>query len=68
VQQIEEGNAMLKVNTSVKELGEKLAKNMEEVQGLAGSILGEEKKIMGLAKHIKEILGKAKKYQKVIFG
>jgi uncharacterized protein YoxC len=68
VQQIEEGNAMLKVNTSVKELGERLTRNMEEVEELAGSILDEEKKIMGLAKHIKQVLGKAKNFQKVIFG
>lgn len=68
IQQIEEGTPMLKVNTSVKELGDKLVGNIREVETLSGSMLSEEKKILGLAKHIKQILDKAKKYQNIIFG
>ena len=68
IQQIESGNSMLKINTSVKELGTKLTKNIEEIENLSGSILDEERKILDLAKHVKQILGTAKKYQKAIFG
>ena len=68
IQQIEEGNSMLKINASVKELGAKLAKNIEEVETLSQSILNEENKMVGLAKHVKQILGTAKKYQNTILG
>ena len=68
IQQIEEGNPMLKINLSVKELGGKLVKNIGEVEKLSTSILGEEKKILGLAKHISQVLTKAKRYQSLIFG
>jgi hypothetical protein len=68
IQQIEDGNAMLKVNASVKELGTKLAKNIEDVEKFSASILNEEKKILGLAKHVKRILNTAKKYQNTILG
>lgn len=68
IQQIEEGNSMLKINPSVKELGNELVKNIEEVEKLSTSILTEEKKILGLAKHVRQILFKAKKYQTIIFS
>lgn len=68
IQQIEEGNSMLRINPSVKELGSNLVTKMEEVEKLSESMLNEEKKILGLAKHVNNILSKAKKYQGVIFG
>lgn len=68
IEQIEQGNSMLKINASVKELGAKLVKNIEEVEKMSQSILDEEKKMMGLAKHVKQILNTAKKYQDAIFG
>lgn len=68
MQQIEEGNSMLKINPSVKELGAKLTKNMGEVEELSRSILHEEQRVMGLAKHVKKILAKARKYHGLIFG
>ena len=68
VQQIESGNEMLKINPSVKELATNLSQNIEEVEKLSSSLLEEEKKALGLAKHIKQILDKAKSYQKKVFG
>lgn len=68
IEEIKEGHSMLKVNPSVKELGHKLAENIEEVEKLSKSMLNEEKKIFGLAKHVKQVLSKAKHYQSIIFG
>lgn len=68
IQQIEEGNEMLKVNTSVKELATQLSGNIKEVEELSSSLLKEEESMLSLAKHIKQILNKAKKYQEEIFG
>lgn len=68
IQQIEQGNPMLKINTSVKELGNELVKNTKEVEKLSGSMLKEERKMLGLAKHIKKLLDKAKRFQDIIFG
>ena len=68
VQQIESGNEMLKINPSVKELGSQLAASIEEVEKLSSSLLNEEKKVLGLAKHVKAVLKKAKEYQNKIFS
>lgn len=68
IQQIEDGQSMLRINPSVKELGNKLVENIEEIEKLSESMLSEEKKILGLAKHVRQILFKAKKYQSIIFG
>lgn len=68
VQQIEEGNSMLRINPSVKELGNKLVGSIEEIEKLSQSMLDEEKKILGLAKHVRQVLSKAKKYKSIIFG
>jgi hypothetical protein len=67
IQEIENGHSMLKLNTSVKELGNKLDDNIKEVEKLSSSLLIEEKKILGLAKHVRQILSKAKKYHGIIF-
>jgi len=66
--QIEQGHSMLRINPSVKLLGSKLVDSIEEVEKLSRSMLDEEKKIMGLAKNVKQILAKAKSYQNIIFG
>lgn len=68
IQQIEEGNSMLRINPSVKELGNELVEDMSEVEKLSTSMLDEERKMLGLAKHIKQVLNKAKRYQNIIFG
>ena len=68
IQQIEDGNSMLKINPSVKELGTKLEKNIEEVEKFSSSLRKEEEKILELAKHVKHILIKAKRYLNVIFN
>lgn len=68
IQQIEEGNSMLRINPSVKELGNELVEDISEVEKLSTSMLDEERKMLGLAKHIKQVLNKAKKYQNIIFG
>ncbi len=68
IQQIEDGNSMLKINPSVKVLGNKLVENIDEVEQLSSSILNEEKKIIGLARHVDQVLNKAKKYQRLIFS
>lgn len=68
IRQIEEGTSMLRINPSVKALGDRLVQNIGEVEKLSESMLTEEKKILGLAKHVRQLLIKAKKYQKVIFG
>jgi len=68
VQQIETGNEMLKINPSVKELASQLGENIDEVEKLSSSLLDEERKVLDLAKHVKNILDKAKKYQSQIFG
>ncbi|HLC96390.1 MAG TPA: hypothetical protein VJH97_03650 [Candidatus Nanoarchaeia archaeon] len=68
IQQIEEGNTLLKINGSVKELGARLNENIDEVEKLSQSVLDEERKILGLAKHVRHILEKAKRYQALIFG
>lgn len=66
IQEIDEGNAMLKHNRSVEELGKQLAKSMGEVEQFSQSIIEEESKILGLAKRIKSILSKAKKFQDIM--
>ena len=68
VEEIEAGNALLKHNNSVRHLGEKLSILTEEVKSLSKSILGEEEKMVKLAKHIQIILGKAKKIQDLVFA
>lgn len=68
IQQIEDGNSMLKINNSVKELGEKLVASMQEVEKLSTSMLDEDKKRSGLAKHINQVLSKAKKYHEILFS
>lgn len=67
IQQIEDGNSMLKINPSVKELGHELAENIKEIEKLSASMLDEEKKKLRLAKHIKQVLTKAKRYHDIIF-
>src|SRR3989344_7221179 len=55
IQQIEEGNTLLKINGSVKELGARLNENIDEVEKLSQSVLDEERTILGLAKHVRHI-------------
>lgn len=66
VQEIESGNAILKHNRSVEELGKQLSVSIEEVEQFSQSILEEESKILGLAKRIKNILIKAKRFQEIM--
>ncbi len=68
IKQIEEGQSMLRINPSVKALGSKLVNNIVEVEKLSESMLNEERKILHLAKNVKQLLSKAKKYQTIIFG
>ncbi|MCK4521828.1 MAG: hypothetical protein KAU20_04595 [Nanoarchaeota archaeon] len=68
INEIKSGNEMLKINTSVKHLGNKLIKNINEVEKLSSSMMKEEEKMLKFAKHIKNILKKAKNYQKQVFG
>ncbi len=65
-QEIEEGNAILKHNRSVEELGKQLSVSIDEVEKFSQSILDEESKILKLAKRIKSILTKAKRFQELI--
>ena len=64
--EIESGNEMLKHSESVTKLGEKLARGMEEVELLSKSMLDEEKKILELAKCVKQILDQARKCKNII--
>ena len=66
IQEIESGNAILKHNRSVEELGRQLEKSIEEVEKFSQSIIEEESRILGLAKRIKNILTKAKRFQEII--
>jgi len=68
IKQIEDGQSMLRIDPSVKALGTKLVTNIVEVEKLSESMLSEEKKILHLAKNVKQLLSKAKKYQTIIFG
>ena len=68
IKQIEDGQSMLRINPSVKALGTQLVTNIEELEKLSESMLSEEKKILHLAKNVKQLLSRAKKYQTIIFG
>lgn len=66
IQEIQDGNALLKHNRSVEELSKQLSESIADVEQFSRSILDAERNILGLAKRIKNILGKAKQFQDII--
>ena len=66
IKQLKDGDTMLKADDNVKQLANELKKLSSELEPLSKSLVREEEKRTQLAKHVKIILEKARKYQDLI--